>query len=137
MNKSHTENSEQLTTQDSKSKHPKLTPPEAYANRDVLGLKAATEWTKAEKKSHMQHNRILQPGFMDRSPEAFVADAKIARVEWLTDYCCPSIKASLMLNISAEMVVRYQVTEKELNKKAQEVFSNLLKQNPNIEKEIQ
>lgn len=117
--------------------HQKLKHPEAYNHRDVLGLQAATKWTISEEALHKTHNRILQPGFLDRAPEQFINDAKIAKVEWLTDFCCPSVKASLMLNISAEIVVKYKVTEEALNEKAQEMFQAVLKENPELEAKIQ
>jgi hypothetical protein len=100
---------------------------EAYTHRDVASLPPAfTQWAESFEKIQKAHNRILQQGFMHRDVDAVLADAKAAGVEWLTNICCPSAKADIMLHISKEMVVNYQVGETELNTKAHAVYASLV-----------
>jgi hypothetical protein len=120
---------------------------EAYVHRDVASLPAAfTQWTESFAAIQREHNRILQPGFMHRDVDAVLADAKKAGVAWLTDICCPSAKADIMLHISKEMVVNYQVADTELNIKAHEVYASLVEDreegilasiNTEVERQIQ
>ncbi len=71
--------------------------PEAYNQRDVLTLKPLKQWTQEEELVHLEHNRILQPGFATRTPEELIKNAKLTGEDWLTDICCPSIQGALAL----------------------------------------
>lgn len=119
----------------SSNKSPLL--PRAYNHRDVLGLKKLTEWRKEESTLHTEHNRILQPGFMQRNAKDVLNDAESVKVEWLTDYCCPSVSTSLFLHIGKEMVVNYKVKEAKLNDVAQQVHAALLTAMPNAVKMLE
>lgn len=100
---------------------------DAYNHRDVASLPPPfTQWSGSFEMIQRAHNRILQPGFMHRDVDDVLADAKTAGVEWLTNICCPSAKADIMLHISKEMVVNYQVADKEFNVKAHAVYASLV-----------
>lgn len=104
--------------------------PEAYNQRDIVSLKAVSQWRAEEEQIHLQQNRILQPGFMHRDPLKVLADAKLLGEEWLTDICCPSVMAAVTLHIGKEMVVNYKVEEAELNIEAHKVYNSMLAHNP-------
>ncbi len=53
-------------------------------------LSPLSTWSDAEQKTQQMHNRILQPGFMQRNASLVLEDAKNAGVDWITDVCCPS-----------------------------------------------
>lgn len=110
--------------------------PVAYNHRDVLGLKPLFEWALEEEHIHKQHNRILQPGFMYRNADDVLRDAKLARVQWLTDYCCPSIRAAILLHIAKELVVKYKVENDQLNIKAHHLYCSLLNNNQKLIDEL-
>ena len=115
--------------------------PNAYNHRDVLGIKELHEWNHHIEQIHLEHNRILQEGFMYRDPREVLADAKMVGANWITDFTCPSANAGILLHIAKELVVNYKVEEKELNIIAHRVRSHLLGKNNlivhEIEKEIQ
>lgn len=104
--------------------------PVPYNQRDVLGLRKFTEWTWQEEATHLEHNRILQPGFMHRDIKEVLADAKLAGVEWLTDVCCPSLQAALILHIGKEMVVNYKVSEEALDMVTHQIYQAMIANNP-------
>lgn len=106
--------------------------PEAYNHRDVMTLKPLTEWTAEEEEIQRKHNRILQPGFLDKPAEEVIRDAKKAKVDWLTDICCPSTEASLLLNIAKELVVSYKVADDQLEARAHDVFKAITEKDPTI-----
>ena len=99
---------------------------EAYNQRDVMGLPPLSRWSPAEENTQKTYNRIFQPGFMHRDADDVLADAKMTRTDWLTDVCCPSASAEIMLHISKEMVTTYQISETELNSKAHEMYGLLV-----------
>ncbi len=99
---------------------------QAYNHRDVIGLKELTNWTENEEQMHLQLNRILQPGFMHREPTTVLADVKLAKFAWITDCCCPSVHAAMMLHIGKEMVVNYKVKDNELNIVAHQIYHSML-----------
>ena len=111
-----------------KSKLPEKFQIDAYNHRDVASLSPPlNKWTPEFEKVQKINNRMLQPGFMHRDATTVINDAKKAGVAWLTDICSPTAKADIMLHISKELVVNYQVGETELNTKAQEVYNSLVK----------
>lgn len=108
----------------------KLQNPESYNQRDVLSLKPVSRWTASEEEIHLKHNRILQPGFSATKPEKMIQNAKLAKEEWLTDICCPTANAALLLHLSKEMVVNYKIEESALGNKAHSAYSALLAHSP-------
>ncbi len=111
--------------------------PEAYNQRDVLTLKPLNQWTQEEELVHLEHNRILQPGFATRTPEELIKNAKLTGEDWLTDICCPSIQGALAIHLAKEMVVTYKVGEDDLNIQNQKAYKLLLDDNPNIKSKLE
>ena len=109
-----------------------LTQPAAYNQRDVMGLKFLTEWTKEEEFIQKKYNRVLQPGFMYRNPLEVFEDAKLVGEKWLTDICCPSISTALYLHIAKEMAVNYKIKEDELNIWAMKIYEGMVGTFPNL-----
>ena len=104
----------------------------AYNHRDVMPLKPLVSLTSQDEKTELQHNRILQPGFLDRSVNDFFEDAKKTKILWLTDYACPAPETSLFLNIAKEIVVNYRISEDFLNQKSQEAFLLISELRPSL-----
>ena len=103
-----------------------------YNQRDVLTLKPLSAWTSEEKEIHIEHNRILQPGFATKEASKLIENAKLAGEQWLSDVCCPSVNAAIMLHISKEMVVNYQVNEENLGATCHKAYEAMLKKTPNM-----
>jgi len=111
-----------------KIKQPSFLPDE-YNQRDVLSLQEVSAWTSRTEQVNLEHNRILQPGFLNRDPASFLDDVKLTGSKWLTDVCCPGIHAAMLLHIAKEMIVNYKVKEDDLNVVAHDVYHNILKEN--------
>lgn len=101
--------------------------PSEYNRRDIIGLQGLSKWSKREEQINLDHNRILQSGFMHRKAHEVLSDARLAGAEWITQIYCPTIEAAILLHIAKEMVVNYQVKEEELNIYAHSVYDNYLK----------
>lgn len=118
---------------DKNQNHSKLNyAPAQYNQRDVLSLKGVSQWTAEEEATHLQHNRILQPGFLSRPAADVVSDARLVREDWITDFCCPTVKANFMLNIAKELVLTYKVGEEELESTNHQILNKLEEIEPNI-----
>jgi hypothetical protein len=99
---------------------------QAYNHREVIGLKPITLWTKHEEKCHVEINRVLQPGFMYREPSKVLSDAKLVKAEWITDFCCPSFTAAIILNIAKELLVNYKIKENDLNIATHKIYHHMI-----------
>ena len=103
-----------------------------YNQRDVLTLKPLSKWTPEEEIAHLEHNRILQPGFATKEAPKLIENAELAGEQWLTNICCPSVNAAIILHISKEIVVNYQVTEENLRETSHQVYKAMLQQSPQM-----
>lgn len=112
----------------------------AYNQRDVMGLPPVlSQWNDSVENAQIKHNRILQAGFMHREVISVLKDAKKAGVEWLTDVCSPSAKASIILHLGKEMVANYQIKDANLGEKTQAIYELLVREPTtltSIEKEV-
>lgn len=110
--------------------------PEAYNQRDVVSLKPVSKWTQEDEKVLLEHNRIFQTGVLGRPAIDLISDAKLAGEDWITDFCCPTAEAALIMHLAKEMVITYKVGESDLDNKTQEAYQWLLENNTNIINEL-
>lgn len=101
----------------------------AYNHRDVITLTPLSKWDTKTEKVNLQHNRILRPGFMVRNAEEVINDAKAIGEEWLTDVCCPTFEAAMMMHVATELVVKYQVSEDDYEKECHNAINEINKNN--------
>ncbi len=102
----------------------------------MLTLKPLNQWTQ-EEMVHLEHNRILQPGFATRTAEELIKNAKLVGEDWLTDVCCPSVQGALTIHLAKEMVVTYKVGEDDLDQQNQKAYKLLLENNPDIKNQLE
>ncbi|WP_419419946.1 hypothetical protein ACNVED_01165 [Legionella sp. D16C41] len=96
-----------------------------YDMRHVLTLKSYKTWTTKEKSLQQQHNRILQPNFMEGIIDEQLYHAKMAQEEWLTDVLVPRLSSALYLNIAARLITDYRVDIEEVNKLAKKLWHDI------------
>jgi hypothetical protein len=110
--------------------------PAAMLHRDIFTRKKLREFSSIDKEIYLRENRILQPGFLADDPVNFFKDMLLIEEEWLTDCCCPSAKAEIILNIAAKLVTEYKIDAQNLDQKAHEVYISLIKNNPSLLQDI-
>ncbi|CEK11547.1 hypothetical protein [Legionella hackeliae] len=96
-----------------------------YHMRHVLTLKDFNSWSDHERKLQLEHNRILQPGFMIDDVQVQLMHAKIAKAEWLTDVLVPRITTAFLLNIAARLITDYRIDVEEVNKFSQQLYNDI------------
>ena len=111
--------------------------PISMQHRDIVTLKSLQDYSQKDREICIRENRILQPGFLASDPVTFFNDMTIVGEGWLTDCCCQSVGAEVMLNIASKLVVEYKVDAKDMNQKAQEVYNLLIKDNPALVQNIE
>ncbi|OGV28003.1 MAG: hypothetical protein A3F18_04940 [Legionellales bacterium RIFCSPHIGHO2_12_FULL_37_14] len=115
--------------------------------REVLPLKASNELDDTEAEICKENDRILQKGFLategellDLVRETFKGAATVDKATgqkkpykaWVTDYAAPTPEAALMMNIAAELIVKYKVSTDDVQEKASEIYRKLCMEAPSF-----
>lgn len=114
-----------MVNETEKSDHKKQTrieerisiPRPEYEQRHITTLKPVSKWNQQDILMHLQHNRILQPGYGRVQPKKMIKYAQLAKEEWLTDIICPNIREACKLNIAADLVTQFKVSADDLKYK--------------------
>jgi hypothetical protein len=103
--------------------------PEPYSHRAVLALKDVDKWSKEEKQTQLEHNRVLRSGFSIRPSEEIIKNAELTGTGWVTDYICPTPENELFVAVASAVVTDYEVGERSFNETAHQIHQQLLQKN--------
>ena len=107
----------------------------------VVGLKATNNFNEGDKVVHIEHNRVLQEGFLSGSPVELLKmiERNYPRNTdaWTTNFIQPTPKAALMLNIAADLIVSYQVSVDSYQSVMEQAYQIILNNDPHFEAAMQ
>jgi hypothetical protein len=108
-----------------------------FEQRYVMGIKGLTNWTVEEIDIQKNNNRILQLGYSTVHPDEIIHIARTAKMDWLTDFVCPTPLNACKLNIAADLITYFKVSSNDLNEIVDRVFNFVISQDPNFLNKIQ
>ena len=100
--------------------------PVAYNKRDILQVDGdVSKWTEEDIPKELEHNRVLQKGFATRPATEIIADMKLTKQIWLSDFICPKLEHAIRINIAARVATLYKVAPENFHEITEKIYQTL------------
>lgn len=101
-----------------------------FEQKHIVTLKEISKWSATDTETHLEHNRILQPGYGALRPQEYISLALTTKEEWLTDIICPQVSHACKMNIAADLVTQFKVSAEDLNETTNKILGWINKNQP-------